>query len=42
MNLMKQDERTWTDLAVMWTSGRLFEHGNELSGSIICREFLPI
>jgi len=42
MDLMKQDERTWTDSAVMGISGRLFEHGNELSGSTTCREFLPI
>jgi len=39
MDLMKQVERTWFDSAAMWTSGRLFEHGNELSGSIMCREF---
>jgi hypothetical protein len=39
MDLIKQDERIWTDWAAMWTNGRLFEHGNELSGSIICREF---
>ena len=42
MDLMKQDERAWTDSAAMGTYGRLFEHGNVLSGSIICREFLPI
>jgi len=39
---MKQDERAWTDLAGMGTSGRLFEHGNELPGSIIGRDFLLI
>jgi len=40
MDLMKQDERAWTDSAEMGTSGRLFEHDNELSGSIIRRDFL--
>ena len=42
MDLMKQDERAWSDSAEMGTSGRLFELGNELAGSIICRDFLLI
>jgi hypothetical protein len=42
MDLMQQDERTQTDSADMGTNGRLFEHGNEIPGTIICRDFLLI